>query len=757
MKSLFITTALLASRVALTIPASFLIQTPGNSALLNSPGPPSDQQQPPQQGGASKVRVSFEHSVESIIDQLKDSIDVAKDELADIAHPHPHPHPHSYPQHSPQDAADSESAASPPWRKLPPHHPPAYLDFSNYTIIEILNATLHHHHDDHDGHDDPEGRHGSDSDSQRRGAESDDGSESGGAPHAHSRHDDPAFLPLQRLAWLVNRSSEALASLDKKGITLLAPDDRALTPPHRRGGAEHPPRRRGPRRQNDKAQAQSEAAESADRPEDDDELMAQPLVHPIYHVQRSLRQLDLATEWNHRVGESGNGDNSDEDDEKRRKRFEHIVAYILKYHTLPSELSGRELASSSTVETDLNTSRVKVEPSFALFPHPYRTIKFNGYASKKLTVKAKNGLIHLIGAPLLPPLSPLNGLFLFPQAFSTLTSDLQKVDLAESLLPHYHHSAADADVEEQESSSPSSLLMDQLVDEIVKENNLTSFTVFAPTNWAFTQLGPKIVALLHSPFPISKRVLKYILSYHVVPDVVFYSDFVRGARPSAGLDRFIVSESHDVDVPLEWVMDEPRHWIAPRSDVNALPDLPKFPFPKMPEHRGPPGAPGRGPLPPPRRGGEHDDPHHPPPHHKASVTRYELPTLLTGENKNATLKVLSVAFRRFGRGPVRRAVIVLPNHSSEHGHGQDGVDEFTVYTSDTDSKPNHIDCPHRRGPPPAHPVKVFRTDVPARNGAVQVVNKLLRPPMPHHDSPSFGKPATQHRRFLGSGMAALFD
>ncbi|KDE02985.1 hypothetical protein MVLG_06485 [Microbotryum lychnidis-dioicae p1A1 Lamole] len=675
MKSLFITAALLASRVALAIPASFLIQAPGNSALLNSPGPHEDQQQPPQQGGASKVTVSFEHSVESIIDQLKDS----------IAHPPPHSPPHSYPQHSPQDAADSESAASPPWRKLPPHHPPAYLDFSNYTIIEILNATLHHHHDDPD---DPEGRHGGDSDSQRRGAESMTAVNRAGHRMRILIMTIPRFCPCND--W-------------REGITLLAPDDRALTPPHRRGGAEHPPRRHGPRRQDDKA--------PVDRPEEDDELMAQPLVHPIYHVQRSLRQLGLATEWNDRVGESGSGDNSDEDDEKRLKRFEHIVAYIL--------------------------NRVKVEPSFALFPHPYRTIKFNGYASKKLTFKAKNRLIHLIGAPLLPPLSPLNGLFLFPQAFSTLTSDLQKVDLAESLLPHYHHSA-DAEVEEQESSSPSSLLMDQLVDEIVKENNLTSFTVFAPTNLAFTQLGSKIVALLHSPFPLS-------------------NDFIRGAKPSAGLDRFIVSESHDVDVPLEWVMDERRHWIAPRSVVNALPNVPKFPFPKMPEHRGPPGAPGRRPPPPPRRGGEHDAPHHTPPHHKANVTHYELPTLLTGENKNATLKVLSVAFRRFGRGPVRRAVIVLPNHSSEHGHGQDGVDEFTVYTSDADSKPNHTDCPHRRGPPPAHPVKVFRTDVPARNGAVQVVNKLLRPPVPHHDSPSFGKPATQHRRFLGGGMAALFD
>ncbi|SCV74284.1 BQ2448_6716 [Microbotryum intermedium] len=752
MKSIFITTALLASRVALAIPASFLIQAPGNSASLNSPEASSDsinqrphQQQQQQQGAPATVKVSFEDSVESIINQLNGSIDVAKAELADIVHPHSQAHQ----QHSPQHA-NSESAASPPWPKLPPHHPPAYLDFSNYTINEILNATLHHHHDDHAGQ---LGR-----DSQRRGA--DDGDDLGGAPHAHPHHEDPAFLPLHRLAWLVNRSSDALASLDKKGITLLAPDDRALTPPHRRGGGEHAPRRRGPCRQDDKtqgsetAQARGQGAESAELQEDDDELTAQPLVHPIYHVQRSLRQLDVSTELRDSGSDSDNGDDGD-DHENQRQPFEHIIAYILKYHTLPSELGEWELASSSTVETSLNTSRVKVETSFALFPHPYRTIKFNGYASKKLTVKAKNGLIHLIGAPLLPPLSPLNGLFLFPQAFSTLTSDLQKVDLAESLLPHYHHSA-EADLEEQEpSASASSLLMDQLVDEIVKENNLTSYTIFSPTNSAFTQLGPKIVALLHSPFPISKRILKYILSCHVVPSVVFYSDFVGGAKPSKGLDQFIVSESHEVDVPFEWVMEEPRH--LARSDPSALPDLPKFPFPRMPEHRGPPGAPGRGPPPPLGNGGELDGPHHPPPHHKANVTRYELPTLLTGENKNATLKVLSVAFRRFGRGPIRRTVIVLPNHPSGHDHGEHGHADFTAYATVLDPKQKPADCPHRRGPPPAHPVKVFRTDVPARNGAIQVVNKLLRPPMPHHDSPSFGKPATQQRKFLGRGMAALFD
>lgn len=74
----------------------------------------------------------------------------------------------------------------------PPGGPPPTLDFSHLSILEIVNASLHRHHD-----------------------------------HPHGEGDsfsptvidekDPAHLPLHRLAWLVNFSSDAQEYLQRDG------------------------------------------------------------------------------------------------------------------------------------------------------------------------------------------------------------------------------------------------------------------------------------------------------------------------------------------------------------------------------------------------------------------------------------------------------------------------------------------------------------------------------------------------------------
>ena len=55
----------------------------------------------------------------------------------------------------------------------------------------------------------------------------------------------PRWPPLQRFAWLVNASIESpfteLIADEKASVTLLAPDDESLTPPHRRGEHGHGP------------------------------------------------------------------------------------------------------------------------------------------------------------------------------------------------------------------------------------------------------------------------------------------------------------------------------------------------------------------------------------------------------------------------------------------------------------------------------------------------------------------------------------
>lgn len=55
-------------------------------------------------------------------------------------------------------------------------------------------------------------------------------------------------------------------------------------------------------------------------------------------------------------------------------------------------------------------------------------------------------------------------------------------------------------------------------------------TLFAPSNWAFKKLGPKINAFLFSQY--GTKYLKALLEYHVVPDTTLYSDAIYQAKES---------------------------------------------------------------------------------------------------------------------------------------------------------------------------------------------------------------------------------
>ena len=76
-------------------------------------------------------------------------------------------------------------------------------------------------------------------------------------------------------------------------------------------------------------------------------------------------------------------DDDDKDRERRREIIHKIIAYILSYHTLPTVEYEHDLVDRATVATELDSSRIKVQPAWALFPHPYPTVKFNGYAYKR--------------------------------------------------------------------------------------------------------------------------------------------------------------------------------------------------------------------------------------------------------------------------------------------------------------------------------------------------------------------------------------
>lgn len=99
-----------------------------------------------------------------------------------------------------------------------------------------------------------------------------------------------------------------------------------------------------------------------------------------------------------------------------------------------------------------------------------------------------NGVVHGIDSLLLPPPPAHKIIELFPDPFSTLQLGLVKTGL----------------------------------DDAISHGPHVGGTLFAPTNFAFQKLGPKINAFLFSKY--GQKYLKALLKYHIVANQTLYSD-----------------------------------------------------------------------------------------------------------------------------------------------------------------------------------------------------------------------------------------
>jgi len=433
----------------------------------------------------------------------------------------------------------------------PPHPgPPPVIDLSDYTIAEILNNTLY-------------------------------------SPKPNPHDGPPRWPPLRKLAFFVNISTSAefkksIADPEAK-VTLFAPDDFALSreghegPPHHHHDDDHhhgPPHHGPPHHDHEHGPAQ---------------MQRHPFKNPRELAQLLQRDVQLMEEG---------GD--DEEHKKRKEEILKIIGYILQYHLVDSgAYTGRDLVNNATIQPSLDYARIRIAPT--LIPRPSLVLNFFS-RTRGPTLKAKNGYIHLLSNPLLPPLTPLEGLFIVPSLFSDLTSAVQKVDLDTTLSPWIHHGA-------DEVAEPVTDLLAEIVKEKIEFRN---FTIFAPSNRAFFKLGPKINAFLFSPF--GRRVLKSILEYHIVPDVVLFSDFVSDVSKvhptEETVDAMPVSAEEDGLALEEFV------------EAGLLPHMPR------PVHIPAPG--------------------------EIKVKHYVVKTLFN----DTSLPVDVYEARRFGRGPVRRSIWV---------------------------------------------------------------------------------------------------
>jgi uncharacterized surface protein with fasciclin (FAS1) repeats len=165
---------------------------------------------------------------------------------------------------------------------------------------------------------------------------------------------------------------------------------------------------------------------------------------------------------------------------------------VLHSHTIPSLYNETALGKNSpqrlVVKVGLKGLTINYFSRVVavnIVRPPYTTAA-NTFANT--TQFAKNGVIHGVDSIILPPPDVLTIINFFPGEFSTLTLGLTKTGLLD----------------------------------VLNETTHTGSTFFAPSNFAFRKLGPKINGFLFSKY--GEKYLKALLQYHVVHNETLYSD-----------------------------------------------------------------------------------------------------------------------------------------------------------------------------------------------------------------------------------------
>jgi uncharacterized surface protein with fasciclin (FAS1) repeats len=358
----------------------------------------------------------------------------------------------------------------------------------------------------------------------------------------------------------------------------------------------------------------------------------------------------------------------DSDDKEERKKFlRRLVRAILLYHVLPDELDSYELRKNITFATQLALPDGSLDgkPMRIRTSHGFHDLNVN-FFSKVISEdhKTSNGIIHTIDHPLLPPPTIFQELFITPHFFSYLSTALQRTGLTNDLDLHGENG---------------------------RILGATTATLFAPTNSAFERLPFKLRLFLFSPF--GENVLRKLLEYHVVPNIVLHSDYKHREYNDAA-----ISYEGEIDLPgnKKWIKEIMRSGGAERS-WKLSPECRRYCHPHEHPHNAAPRkfdddrchCPGRD------HDHDHDGDHHHHDHPHVHIVfhhNYTVPTLLKEHNIHFHVAQY-------------RITVDLP------GHHDPRVYKTRVLVNGA-------------------PVTV--SDITSRNGAVHVIDHVLNP-YHHHD------------------------
>jgi uncharacterized surface protein with fasciclin (FAS1) repeats len=223
------------------------------------------------------------------------------------------------------------------------------------------------------------------------------------------------------------------------------------------------------------------------------------------------------------------------------KHSKELIKKFLSYHVVPDLAPAAKVLSTHTFPTLLKSDHLGSEPlPQRLTPRiSLRGLSINFYSRVvAINIFGTNGVIHGVDTPLFPPIGAIQTIDFVPEDFSTLELGLLKTDLLDKLNTTDHPGG----------------------------------TFFAPSNFAFKKLGPKVNAFLFSQWGL--KYLKALLKYHVVPANTLYSDAFYKAE-SSDVEQSGHNGYFHVDLPTmlddrSLAVDIARYGAFIRMKINAF-------------------------------------------------------------------------------------------------------------------------------------------------------------------------------------------
>jgi len=180
---------------------------------------------------------------------------------------------------------------------------------------------------------------------------------------------------------------------------------------------------------------------------------------------------------------------------QHEKPNKELIRNVLAYHVSPDFYPAGRVLLSHTIPTSYGEERLGGEPQRLRLGLSLKGLTVNFYSHVvAANIFGTNGVIHGVDHILLPPPPALHIISLLPGEFSTLSLGLAKTGLESAIATAKH----------------------------------TGGTLFAPTNFAFKKLGPRINAFLFSSY--GEKYLKALLKYHIVANQTLYSDAFYNAK-----------------------------------------------------------------------------------------------------------------------------------------------------------------------------------------------------------------------------------